>query len=186
MQRKPGGPVVGIWLLLLNKFGHVGIRRVGEWAFHLLPRLGSRVRIPSPAPDFLNEIRVLKRSLGAVFCFPAHRVGAGEAPGKQPASCCGIRPAAFGTGDTVISRRSARPAGSVGGMSQPSGRTALSAPDPPGTVIPMRLGCVTITAQCSLTPCALAEPAEASRAAARNHGPRRSRPRPRPARRPRP
>ncbi len=160
------------------------MRRVGRRRHATLPRLGSRVRIPSPAPDFLNEIIVLKRSFGAVFCFPAHRAGAGEAPGKQPASCRGIRPAAFGTEDTVISCRSARAADPVGGMSQPGGRMALSASDPPGTVIAMRLGCVTITAQSSLPPCALAEPAEASRAAARTHGPRRSRPRPRPARRP--
>jgi hypothetical protein len=160
------------------------MRRVGRRRRATLPRLGSRVRIPSPAPDFLNEIRVLKRSFGAVFCFPGLGVGIGEAPGKQPGSCRGISPAAFGTGDTVISSRSARPAGSVRGTSQPSGRMALSAPDTPGTVIPMRLGCVTITAQSSLPPCALAAPAEASRAAARTHGPRRNRPQPRPARRP--
>ena len=152
----------------------------------ILPRLGSWVQIPSPAPVFLNKFRGLERSFGAVFCFPAHRVGAGEAMGKQPASCCGIRPAAFGTGDTPISHRSAQPAGSVTSTSQPIGRIALSASDPPGTVIPMRLGCVTITAQRSLTPCALAEPAEANRAAARTHGPRRNRPQSRPERRPRP
>ena len=28
-----------------------------------LPRLGSRVRIPSPAPNFLKEIRVIKTAL---------------------------------------------------------------------------------------------------------------------------
>jgi hypothetical protein len=65
-----------------------------------------------PLQFFPNEIRVFKRSFGAVFCFPALVL----ASGKQAASGRRLRPAAFGTGDTVISLRSARPTGSVGGI----------------------------------------------------------------------
>ena len=56
-----------------------------------LPRLGSRVRIPSPAPDFLKKISGLERSFGAAFCFPGLWAGVGEALGKQPAAGCGGR-----------------------------------------------------------------------------------------------
>src|SRR6266404_3967825 len=38
-----------------------------------LPRLGARVRIPSPAPIFLKEIRRLERYFRAVFCSPRSR-----------------------------------------------------------------------------------------------------------------
>ena len=58
-----------------------------------LPRLGSRVQIPSPAPGFLREIKALERSFGASFCFPALGAGAGEAPGKQQEAGCGGRTA---------------------------------------------------------------------------------------------
>jgi hypothetical protein len=34
-----------------------------------LPRLGSRVRIPSPAPIFLKEIKLLKTVCGTVFAY---------------------------------------------------------------------------------------------------------------------
>src|SRR5580704_1010845 len=47
-----------------------------------LPRLGSRVRIPSPAPVFLKEISDFERSFGAVGRFPAPNVRAGEAWGS--------------------------------------------------------------------------------------------------------
>jgi hypothetical protein len=47
----------------------------------LLPRSGSRVRIPSPAPIFFKQISELKRSFGVVFCFPVSDAKAGEAGG---------------------------------------------------------------------------------------------------------
>jgi hypothetical protein len=64
-----------------------------------LPRLGSRVRIPSPAPIFLKEIRCLERSLGAVFCFldPSAKPGeAAESVKRRVAGCLrqGWRPEA--------------------------------------------------------------------------------------------
>ena len=76
MQRKPGGPVVGIWLLLLSKFGHVGIGRVGEQAFHHLPRLGSRVRIPSPAPVFkhISGIRSERVAMMSLVVFARRHI----------------------------------------------------------------------------------------------------------------
>jgi hypothetical protein len=43
-----------------------------------LPRLGSRVRIPSPAPDLLKEIRCLKWPSKAISCFPAPSSKTGE------------------------------------------------------------------------------------------------------------
>jgi hypothetical protein len=42
-----------------------------------LPR--SRVRIPSPAPNFFKQISESERSFGVVFCFPASDAKAGEA-----------------------------------------------------------------------------------------------------------
>jgi hypothetical protein len=53
-----------------------------------LPRLESRVRIPSPAPNFLKEMIGLERSFGAVFCFPDLDDETGEAWGKQQNACC--------------------------------------------------------------------------------------------------
>ena len=64
-----------------------------------LPRLGSRVRIPSPAPNFLREINGLERSFGAVFCFPALVWETGEAWGKQQEACRSGRTATFGMGN---------------------------------------------------------------------------------------
>ena len=63
-----------------------------------MPRLGSRVRIPSPAPDFIKELSGLERSFGAAFCFPGLWTGVGEALGKQQGADCGGRPNALGTG----------------------------------------------------------------------------------------
>src|SRR3984885_11085265 len=64
-----------------------------------LPRLGSRVRIPSPAPKFLKEISDIVRSFGAFFCFPALACRAGEAWGKLREAGCRGRTAAFGLGN---------------------------------------------------------------------------------------
>ena len=50
---------------------------------HTLRRLGSRVRILSPAPDFLEKISDIERSFEAVFCFPALACRAGEAAGSR-------------------------------------------------------------------------------------------------------
>jgi hypothetical protein len=66
-----------------------------------LPRLGSRVRIPSPAPNFLEEINGLKRSSGAASCFPAPLVETGEAWGKEDRSG---RTATFGICRPPMSR----------------------------------------------------------------------------------
>src|SRR5260370_41020571 len=63
-----------------------------------LPRLGSRVRIPSPAPNFLKKISDMDRSLGIAFCFPALACSAGEAWGKLREAGCRGRTAAFGMG----------------------------------------------------------------------------------------
>jgi hypothetical protein len=60
------------------------------------PRLGSRVRIPSPAPNFLKEINFLERPFGAVFCFPASLSKIGEAEGKQWGEDRSGRAATFG------------------------------------------------------------------------------------------
>jgi hypothetical protein len=43
-----------------------------------LPRLGSRVRILSPAPDFLRKVSDLERSLGLYFASPFHSVRSGK------------------------------------------------------------------------------------------------------------
>jgi hypothetical protein len=51
--------------------------------FRLLPRSGSRVRIPSPAPIFFKQISESERSFGVVFCFPASDATAGEAGGSR-------------------------------------------------------------------------------------------------------
>src|SRR5208282_4141965 len=48
-----------------------------------LPRLGSRVRIPSPAPKSLRDFNRLRAALRGRFCFPALGTKAGEAGGKQ-------------------------------------------------------------------------------------------------------
>ena len=64
-----------------------GHRRVGGIVYErdvlTLPRSGSRVRIPSPAPIFFKQISESERSFGVVFCFPASDTTAGEAGGKQ-------------------------------------------------------------------------------------------------------
>jgi hypothetical protein len=52
-------------------------------AFPTLPRSGSRVRIPSPAPNFFKLINESEGSVRDFFCFPASGVKAGEAGGKQ-------------------------------------------------------------------------------------------------------
>jgi hypothetical protein len=61
-----------------------------------LPRLGSRVRIPSPAPKFLKKSNRLERSFRAAFCFPARGSETGEAWGKQQEACRSGRAATFG------------------------------------------------------------------------------------------
>lgn len=48
-----------------------------------LPRLGSGVRIASPAPVFLREIKHLANALRGVFCFPGLALESGEAGGKH-------------------------------------------------------------------------------------------------------
>jgi hypothetical protein len=53
-----------------------------------LPRSGSRVRIPSPAPIFFRLINESEGSVGVFFCFPASGREAGEARGKQ--ACSGL------------------------------------------------------------------------------------------------
>jgi hypothetical protein len=64
----------------------------------ILPRLGSWVRIPSPAPDFLKKMKRLRRSFGAVFCFLGLACRAGEAWGKLREASCRGHTAAFGMG----------------------------------------------------------------------------------------
>ena len=61
-----------------------------------LPRLGSRVRIPSPAPNFLDEVNGLEQFFGAFFCFPASLSEIGEAWGKQDEEGRSGRTATFG------------------------------------------------------------------------------------------
>ena len=80
-----------------RKVPAAGIRSktVPRWS-PTLPRLGSRVRIPSPAPNFLKEISFLERSFGAVFCFPASLCETGEAWGKQQEEDRSGRAATFG------------------------------------------------------------------------------------------
>jgi len=94
--------------MLLNNIGislNGATNRIGEKAFHLLPRLGSWVRIPSPAPDFITKIKDFEAALRAVFASKtpataiwklsgstAQKVGGGgiagtavpEAPARQP------------------------------------------------------------------------------------------------------
>jgi hypothetical protein len=48
-----------------------------------LPRSGSRVRIPSPAPIFFKQISESEGSCGVVFCFPASGTTAREAGGSR-------------------------------------------------------------------------------------------------------
>ena len=48
-----------------------------------LPRLGSWVRIPSPAPNFINNFSILYASLACTFLLPRGRATAREAAGKQ-------------------------------------------------------------------------------------------------------
>ena len=57
--------------MLLNNIGislNGATNRIGEKAFHLLPRLGSRVRIPSPAPDFRRKVKDFEAALPGRFC----------------------------------------------------------------------------------------------------------------------
>ena len=58
--------------MLLNNIGislHGATNRIGEKAFHLLPRLGSRVRIPSPAPDFRRKTKHFEAALWGRFAY---------------------------------------------------------------------------------------------------------------------
>ncbi len=64
---------------------------------NLLPSLGSRVRIPSPAPGFLKNLSRLERSSGAAFFFPSLQAMVGEALGKPPEAGRGGRAARCGT-----------------------------------------------------------------------------------------
>jgi len=66
---------------LIGGWDTVGYPRIRLSA--TLPRLGSRVRIPSPAPGFLKEIKKLEDALRGVFCFPDIGAKIGEAGGKQ-------------------------------------------------------------------------------------------------------
>ena len=73
-----------------------------------LPRLGSRVRIPSPAPNFLKEINSLERSFGAVFRFPRPGRETGEAWGKHQKAQSGVLSITFGMVGTVVACSSVR------------------------------------------------------------------------------
>jgi hypothetical protein len=81
------------WAVDLPMVGSV--RLLLRW-FPTLPRLGSGVRIPSPAPKFLKKSNRLERSFRAVFCFPARVSETGEAWGKQQEACRSGRAATFG------------------------------------------------------------------------------------------
>jgi hypothetical protein len=50
--------------------------------------LGSRVRIPSPAPNFLNKLNGLEQPVWTVFRFLAQNTKSGEAWGKQRTPLC--------------------------------------------------------------------------------------------------
>ncbi len=49
-----------------------------------MPRLGSRVRIPSPAPVSLRKIKYLYCAFGGAFCFHFARMESMEAEWKHP------------------------------------------------------------------------------------------------------
>jgi hypothetical protein len=55
-----------------------------------LPRLGSRVRIPSPAPEILKDFREFRAAPRGRFCFPDRAIKSGEAWGKQPRAHCSV------------------------------------------------------------------------------------------------
>ena len=57
-----------------------------------LPRLGSWVRIPSPAPRFFNIDIELRATLRGRCCFPASPVKAGEAWGKRRKAIIALLP----------------------------------------------------------------------------------------------
>jgi len=65
--------------------------------FATLPRLGSRVRIPSPAPNFFKNINLLERPFGTILCFPAGLGEPGEAWGKRQREDRSGRMATLGT-----------------------------------------------------------------------------------------
>ena len=50
-----------------------------------LPRSGSSVRIPSPAPIFLEQISCLERVLGILLCFPVASAHSGKHGGSKQA-----------------------------------------------------------------------------------------------------
>jgi hypothetical protein len=53
----------------------------GSWRH--FAKVGSKVRIPSPYPLFLNKIKNLAGAIKGVFCFPGPVRECGEAGGKQ-------------------------------------------------------------------------------------------------------
>ncbi len=61
-----------------------------------LPRLGSRVRIPSPAPDFLRKIKDFEAALWGRFCFHGPLDGNSEAEWKHHAESRRRRNRRFG------------------------------------------------------------------------------------------
>ena len=69
-----------------------------------LPRLGSRVRIPSPAPDFLRKIRDFQAALQGRFCFQGPFGGNSEAERKLHAESRRRRNRRFG-GSNLESKR---------------------------------------------------------------------------------
>src|SRR5580693_826507 len=80
------------WLLCVGITGWIQ----SECPAALRRNAQSRVRIPSPAPDFPREISFVERSFGAFFCFPAPGTKTGEAGGKQQKSGSSRHSATFG------------------------------------------------------------------------------------------
>ena len=65
---------------------------------HNLAKVGVEGSNPFARSRFSQEINGLKRSFGAVFCFPATVWETGEAWGKQQEACRSGRSATFGMG----------------------------------------------------------------------------------------
>ena len=151
-----------------------------------LPRLGSRVRIPSPAPNFLKEINDFERSFGPVCRFPAPDVRAGEAWGKHQKAQSSMLSTTFGMVGAVVARSPVRTKVCDGATAELQERASPHACLL--TWIPMRttfsfpssfLGSLRrvrsdIIAQYPGLLCASAARAEASWVSALTHAPRRS------------
>jgi hypothetical protein len=72
------------------------VRIVSGCAISSLPRLGSWVRIPSPAPKFFTIDIELRATLRSARCFPTSPVEAGEAWGKRRKANAALRPRTIG------------------------------------------------------------------------------------------